>query len=47
MLYLETQKGKEDMKTSEFQKYPTGTAACINRLAMDTKGCGRLTLNYT
>ena len=47
MLHLEIQKGKEAMKTPEFKKYLRGTAVCMRRLAMDTKGCGQLTLNYT
>ena len=38
MLYLEIQKGKEDMKTEKFQHQIGGTAACTERLMMDTKG---------
>ena len=47
MLHLEIQKGKEAMKTSIFQKYPEGTAECMKRLMMDTKGCGKVTSSYT
>ena len=37
MLHLDIQKGKEDMKTSIFQKYIGGTTACMKRLAVATK----------
>ena len=47
MLHLDIQKGKEATKTSTFQKYIGGTAACMRRLRMDTKGCGQMTSNYT
>ena len=47
MLHLEIQKGKEDMKTSKFQKDIGGTAACMKILDIDNKGCGQLTSNYT
>ena len=47
MLYLEIQKGKEDMKASEFQKYLGGNNACMKRLSIATKGCDQLTSNYT
>ena len=47
MLYLEIQKGKEDMKKSKFQSVLGGTAACMKRLAISTKGCGQLTSNDT
>ena len=47
MLHLEIQRGKESMKTSEFQKKLGGTTACMKRLAIDTKGCGQLTLSDT
>ena len=47
MLHLEIQKGKEAMKTSEFQKYTGGTAVCMKILAMATKRCGQLTSNGT
>ena len=47
MLHLEIQKGKEAMKTSNFQKYLGGTAACMKRQMMATKGCGKLTSNDT
>ena len=43
MLYPDIQKGKEDTKTAEFQQQIGGTAACMKRLVMDTKGCGKLT----
>ena len=42
MLYLDIQKGKEDMKTSTFQKYIEGNIACIKRLMMAPKGCAQL-----
>ena len=45
MLHLEIQKGKEVMKTFNFQKDIVGTAACTKRLMMDIKGCGQLTSN--
>ena len=47
MLHLEIQKGKEAMKTSKFQNFMGGTAACMRRLDIATKGCGQLTSNYT
>ena len=47
MLYLDIQKWKENMKTSEFQKNLGVTAACMNRLAMAAKGCVQMTSNYT
>ena len=47
MSHLHIQKGKEAMETSEFQKYFVGTAACMKRLAMATKWCGKLTYNDT
>ena len=47
MLHLDIQKGKEDMKISEFQKYLGGTAACTKRLIMDAKGGYQLTSNET
>ena len=47
LLHLEIQKGKDAMKTSEFKKYPLGTATCMKRLAISTERCGQLTLNYT
>ena len=46
MLHLEIQKGKEAMNKSNFQSVLGGTAACIKRLAIVTKGCGQLTSNY-
>ena len=45
MLHLDIQNGKEAMKTENFQKYIGGTAACIKRTMMDTKGCDQLTSN--
>ena len=47
VLYLDTQKGKEAMKTSEFQKYTGGTTVCMKKLDIATKGCGQLTSNDT
>ena len=47
MLRLDIQKGKEAMKKSIFQSVLGGTAACMKRLAIDTKGCGQLTSNDT
>ena len=47
MLYLEIQKGKEAMKTSEFQKYLGGTASYTKRRLTADKGCGQLTSNDT
>ena len=47
ILHLEIQKGKEDMKTSNFQKTLGGTTACMNRLAIATKGFGQLASNNT
>ena len=40
MLHLDIQKGNEDMKTFEFQKYLGGTAVCMKIIAIATKGCG-------
>ena len=47
MLHLDIQKGKEAMKTSEFEKYIGGNSYCMKRLAIGTKGCGQLTANHT
>ena len=47
MLHLEIQKGKEDMKKSTFQSELGGTAVCMKRLAIATKGCGQLISNDT
>ena len=47
MLHLEIQKGKEAMKKSTFQSELGGSAACMKRLAIATKGCGQLTSNDT
>ena len=45
MLYLDIQNGKEAMKASKFQHQIGGTTACIRRLMMATKRCGKLTSN--
>ena len=45
MLQLEIQKGKEAMKTSNFQNVLGGNNACMKKLAIATKGCGKLTSN--
>ena len=47
MLHLEIQKGKVAMKKSKFQSELGGTAVCMKRLAISTKGCGQLTSNNT
>ena len=47
MLHLEIQKGKEAMNKSTFQIELGGTASCMKRLAIATKGCGQLTSNDT
>ena len=47
MLYLDIQKGKEAMKTSEFQKYLGGTTAYMKIRLTDNKGYGQLTSNDT
>ena len=47
MLHLDTQKGKEAMKTSNFQNVLGGTTVCMKRLDIDTKGCGQLISNET
>ena len=47
MLDLYILKGKEAMKTSNFQKYLRGTTACMKRVAIAAKGCGQLTSNDT
>ena len=47
MLHLGIQKGKEAMKKLTFQSELGGTAACMKRLAIATKGCGQLTSNNT
>ena len=36
--HLDIQKGKEDMKASKFQQEIGGTAVCMKRLMVDTKG---------
>ena len=47
MLYLDIQKDKETMKTLTLQKYIGSNAACMKRLMMATKGCGKMTSNDT
>ena len=47
MLHLDIQKMKEAMKKSKFQSIMGGAAACMKRIAIDTKGCGQLTSNDT
>ena len=47
ILQLDTQKGKEAMKTSNFQKDIGETAACMKRLIVATKGCEQLISNET
>ena len=47
MLHLDIQKGKEAMKKSTFQSELGGTAACMKRLSIATKGYGQLTSNDT
>ena len=47
MLHLYIQKGKEAMKKSTVQSVLVGTAACMKRIAIVTKGCGQLTSKDT
>ena len=47
MLHLDIQKGKEAMKTSEFQKCLGVNTECMKRIAINTKGYGQLTSNST
>ena len=47
LLQLEIQKGKEAKKTSNFKKYLGVNTACMKRLKIATKGCGKLTSNDT
>ena len=47
MLHLDIQKGKKDMNKSNFQSVLGGTAVCMKRLDIVTKGCGQLTSNDT
>ena len=47
MLHIEIQKGKEATKKLTFQSELGGTAACMKRLAIATKGCDQLTSNDT
>ena len=46
MLYLNIQKGKEVMKTSDFQKGFEVTAGGTKRITKATKGRGRMLSNY-
>ena len=43
MLHLDIQKVKEATNASTFQQQIRGTAACMKRLMVDTKGCGKMT----
>ena len=47
MLQLDNQKGKEATETLNFQKDILGTAACMKRIMMATKGGDQLTSNCT
>ena len=47
MLYLDIQKGKEEIKASYFQQNTGGKAACMNKLMQGTKGCGQILSNGT
>ena len=47
MLHLDILNWKEAMKKSIFQSELGGTAACMKRLDIDTKGCGQLTSSDT
>ena len=47
VLHIDIQKGKEAMKISIFKKKVRGTAECINRQTMATKGFGQLKSNDT
>ena len=47
MPHLWIQKEKEVIKTLKFQQQIGGTAACMKRLMMATKGCVQLTSNET
>ena len=42
MLYLEVQKGREEIKKLESKQDTVGTAACTKRMIMVTKVCGQL-----
>ena len=46
-MHLEIQKGKEAIKTSQFQTDLGGTAALMRRLDISTKGCVQMTSNDT
>ena len=43
MLYIYIQKGKEAMKTVEFQQNIRGTEVCMKRIMISKKGCGHIT----
>ena len=47
MLYIYIQNRKEAMKTAIFWQEAGGNKAVMERLMMDTKGCGQLTSNDT
>ena len=47
MLYLEIRKGKEAMKSSDFQQQIGWTAATINRTTKATKGFVQMSSKYT
>ena len=47
ILHPETQKGKEAMETSNFQKNIIGNAACMNIITMAKKGREKLKSNDT
>ena len=47
MLYLYIKKGKEYTKTAEFQQNIGGTAVCMKRPIIATKGCYQLMSNDT
>ena len=47
MLYLNIQKGKEAMKTENFQQEIGGTESCTKRIIMAKKGCVQLISNDT
>ena len=42
MLYLDIQRGEEEMNISEFKKNIKGTVVCMNIITSITKGCGQL-----
>ena len=47
MSHLDIQKGKEAMKTSEFQEDLGGTNVFMKIIAIYNKGCGKLISNDT